>query len=309
MNRAPQDLLALPSPFLRESSVLRLLEPSSSDYGELIGRIVGGSYDKPFIVEDDELRYLMFDLEHVQAVMRIREPYALDLAYTQKMMAFLLFNPQPRNIVLAGLGGGSLAKYCYRYLPLARITVIESNPAVIALREEFMVPRDDHRFQVLEGDGAVLPARFRRDIDVFLVDAFDRNGLSASLGNVRFYEDARRRLHPAGVLVMNLTADARSCPTHVGWIHEVFGDSVIAVPVADGHNWVVFAFKDLRFRPRWKWLDSLARRLKERLGLEFPRYVTKLARCHELDVAGRIEEWYQPGDGCDPASGTVSFDR
>ena len=37
------------------------------------------------------------------------------------MMGFLLFKPQPRSIGMIGLGGGSLAKFCYRYLSRTRI--------------------------------------------------------------------------------------------------------------------------------------------------------------------------------------------
>ena len=50
-------------------------------------------------------------------------------------------------------GGGSLAKFCYRHLPDTCITVVEINPHVIALRDEFKVPPDDRRFRVVEADG------------------------------------------------------------------------------------------------------------------------------------------------------------
>jgi spermidine synthase len=56
------------------------------------------------------------------------------------MMLVLLFNPAPRSILMIGLGGGSLPKYCHRHLPQCDITVVEINPAVISLREAFQVP-------------------------------------------------------------------------------------------------------------------------------------------------------------------------
>ena len=52
--------------------------------------------------------------------MSLDEPDALVTAYTRKMMAFLLFNPAPKRIAMVGLGGGSLAKFCYRNLPKPR---------------------------------------------------------------------------------------------------------------------------------------------------------------------------------------------
>ena len=137
VNQELPGLLELPSPFLRESGMLRLMESADSPQEDLYERVVGGTYNRPYILEDGALRCLCFSVDNIQSAMRISEPYVLDLSYTQVMMAFLLFNCQPRRIALIGLGGGSIAKYCYRYLPSARIAAVESDPDVIALRDEF----------------------------------------------------------------------------------------------------------------------------------------------------------------------------
>ena len=72
-----------------------------------------------------------------QSCMLLDAPDVLALDYTRTLMGFLLFDPRPRSILMVGLGGGSLAKYCHRHLPQADITVVEINPHVIALRERF----------------------------------------------------------------------------------------------------------------------------------------------------------------------------
>ena len=282
---ASLDLLELPSPFLSEYGVLRLLEPEASRPDELYERILDGTYNKPYILEDGELRQLCLGLGNTQSVMRISDPYALDLTYTQEMMAFLLFNSQPRRIALLGLGGGSLAKYCYRYLPAARITAVENNRSVIALRDEFLIPRDDSRFSVIEADGAAYVAGLRRKVDALLVDAFDCHGIPTSLTNIDFYENARRCLSPAGVFVMNLAGERAGYLAHLGWIHQIFGESMIAVPVESGSNCVVFAQKEVHAEPQWKWLLCHAERLEARLGLKFSSYVHELKRCYHLPAA------------------------
>lgn len=277
-------LLELPSPFLREFGVLRVMESAASRPDELYERILDGTYDKPYILEDGELRQLCFGIGYTQSVMRISDPYALDLAYTQEMMAFLLFNSQPRRIALVGLGGGSLAKYFYRYLPAARITAVEKDPNVIALRDEFLIPRDDSRFSVIEADGAAYVAGLRRRVDALLVDAFDSHGLPTSLANPEFYENARRCLSPAGVFVMNLAGEKAAYLPHLDWIREIFGEAVIVVPVEDGSNCVVFAQKEMHTEPQWKWLLCHARRLESLYGLKFSTYVHELKQCYRLRV-------------------------
>jgi spermidine synthase len=95
---------------------LRLLEPPESCHETLRERLYSGSYDKPFVVDNGPRRFLHFDFGAIQSVMELSNPVRLALAYTRKMMAFLLFNRTPKRILLLGLGGGSLAKFCYANL-------------------------------------------------------------------------------------------------------------------------------------------------------------------------------------------------
>ena len=83
--------------------------------------------------------------------MQTQDPHALDLQYTRTMTGFLSFKPKPRHIGMIGLGGGSLAKFCHRYLPSARIEIVEINPHVLALRDEFWIPPDDARLTIRLG--------------------------------------------------------------------------------------------------------------------------------------------------------------
>lgn len=95
-------------------------------------------------------RALCFTRAFIQSGMRFSDPYALQFAYTRKMMGFLLFRHEPREILMLGLGGGSLAKYCHRHLPAARITAVKIDPDVIAFRDQLAVPPNDSRFSVVQ---------------------------------------------------------------------------------------------------------------------------------------------------------------
>ncbi|MDH5264023.1 MAG: fused MFS/spermidine synthase, partial [Betaproteobacteria bacterium] len=197
-------MLELPNPFGGEGGVIRLLETRQCDREAIVGRILAGTYAKPFVIEDDGARALYFSRAFIQSEMRLADPYALEFAYTRKMMGFLLFLPEPRAILQLGLGGGSLAKYCHRHLAAARITVVEIDPDVIAFRDQFLVPPDDARFRVVRGDAAQYVAQCEDDHDVVLIDAFDRDGVAPSLCTREFYRDVRGLLGRKGVMVANL---------------------------------------------------------------------------------------------------------
>ena len=59
------------------------------------------------------MRCLHLGSSMVQSAMLLKAPNDLQLVYTQYMMGFLLFHPHPRDILMIGLGGGSLAKFVY----------------------------------------------------------------------------------------------------------------------------------------------------------------------------------------------------
>mgnify|MGYP006200360609 CR=1 FL=1 len=105
------------------------------------------------------VRYLHFGSEWVQGAMRVARPFALELEYTREMMLPLLFAPHdawPARVLVIGLGAGSITKFLHRYCPQSDITVVEIDPAVIALREAFMVPPDSERFQVVQADALTI---------------------------------------------------------------------------------------------------------------------------------------------------------
>ena len=269
-------VLEIASPPPLAAGCLRLLEPVGSSQAELLQQLIDGSYRKPFIEDSGPLRYLHFQLDNVQSVMRIDDPYALCLAYTRKMMAFLLFNCAPRRILQLGLGGGSLAKFCYKHLPDAALTVVEIDRDVLALRDEFQVPPNDERFQVVEGNGVEYINQAGPRDDVVIVDACDRDGLSPTLLASELYSNLRRRLTLNGVLVVNICGDEDEVESHLARIRGVFGQRVITLPAKEDGNLIVLGF---RREPReWEGaeLDAYSRRLEERFGLAFPRYARQM---------------------------------
>ncbi len=140
-------LINIPSPFALEPGTVRLVAPAEGFGTEQLDQLREGVLGRPFIIDYGGTRNLFFTVDAVQSSMRLNDPNALVAPYTRKMMAFLLFIPTPRHVLMIGLGGGSMVKFCYRHLPRTRISVVEINPDVIALREEFAIPDDDQRWR------------------------------------------------------------------------------------------------------------------------------------------------------------------
>jgi spermidine synthase len=190
------------------------------------------------------------------------DPDFLVLSYTRTMMAFMLFNSEPKRIAVIELGGGSMPKWCYRQLPDAHITVIEINPKVVALRDQFYIPVDDDRFRVICGDGADYIVQTSESLEVLLVDGFDIHGQPPQLCSQEFYDDCYRALALDGVLLVNLCGleDRRS----IERIRRSFEDRVLVVIPEDGENKIVFAIKGERLWIRDEPTSELVDKLRSR---------------------------------------------
>lgn len=205
---------------------------------------------RPFVHRTRDSRALHFSIHEVQSFMRSDAPDALALAYTRLMMGFLLWQPQPARIGLIGLGGGSLVKFCHRHLGASHLEVVEINPHVLALRDEFEIPPDDARLAILQADGARWVRERPEAFDVLMVDGYDYDGLPSALATQRFYDDCAAALRPQGLLVLNLFRGHPHHAVHLDRLRRSFDDAVLEVPdgeageldeAAGGANSAVFA--------------------------------------------------------------------
>ncbi len=207
---------------------------------------------RPFVEETGGLLQLRFDMATVQSAMRVADPIALELEYTRVMMRCLLFNAAPKSILLIGLGGGSLVKYCHHTLPQADITAIEINPHVIALRERFQLPPDGPRLRVLQADGAAFVLAAAREAassanparpghDAILVDACHFDGPSEGINSRAFFRACRTLLSPSGVMVVNLDSEPVQCQPALEKISQAFDGAVWSVLVGSSSNRIAFA--------------------------------------------------------------------
>ena len=205
---------------------------------------------------------LHFNFPTIQSRMLKVDPDRLVLDYTRTMMGFLLLQPKPKRIVMIGLGGGSLAKYCRRTLPNSEFIAVELSDEVIALRDEFRIPPDGPRFRVLCGDGAEYLRGDAGLADVLLIDGFDSEGQPPGLCSPAFYDNCYAKLNAGGVLVVNLCANDSACGCYVGRIRSAFDEKCVVVDAEDGDNKIVFAQKCNTFPPGFNELTERLRKLE-----------------------------------------------
>ena len=224
------------------------------------------------ISESRGVRTLHVGGEAIQSAMRLDDPYALALDYTRCMMAFLLFHARPREALMIGLGGASLAKFFHKNLKKTRIRAVELDPRVVAIaREQFALPRE---VQVEIGDGA--EALAPQCCDVLVIDAYHDELHVPKLASAPFYDAAWLALAEPGVLVVNFMDDDPKLDEYLQRLERAFDGAVLALPALYDPNVLAFAFKGVPSAFEWRELRLRAEKLEARYGLPFGRYVSKL---------------------------------
>ncbi len=249
-------------------------------------RLLGTRGDAVEVSESRGVRTLHLGGEAIQSALRLTMPDRLELAYTRAMMTFLLFVPAPRDILMVGLGGGSIARFVHERLPRTRITAIELNPKVLAAARTFFgLPPDDRRLRVILGDGADHVPAYRGACDVVLLDAFDNLRSVRSLATTAFYATCRDALRPGGVFVVNFIADEPRLATYLARLGEAFDGRVLRLPSQDRINTVAFAFRGPAGPIPIAPLKRAARELERRYELPFDRFVRDLVARNPGDAA------------------------
>lgn len=194
------------------------------------------------------VRSLHLGTPWIQGSMRMDEPYALELEYVQRMMAWMLF-VEPTSVVRRhamqlGLGAASLTKFCRKTLRMT-VTAIELNPQVLAAcRGWFKLPPDDARQRVVLADAAVEVQNpmWQGTVDALQVDLYDHDAAAPVLDSEAFYADCRRLLTDDGCMTVNLFGRASSFDKSLEKMRAAFGaDALWAFKPTREGNTIVLA--------------------------------------------------------------------
>jgi spermidine synthase len=233
------------------------------------------------ITDQDGLRTLHLGGDAIQSAQRLDDPDALELEYTRAMMGFLLFRPQPRDVCLVGLGGGSMARFLLRYRTDCRLTAVELHPEVVeAARRHFGLPDDPH-LSVVVGDGAAHVAKAPPGSqDVVLVDGYGPEGIAPELASAAFYRACRDLLRPGGVAVFNLWGSDRTYADYTQRADRAFAGHTLQLPCATKANVALLAFRPPLPDTSFATLATRAEQLQADMGMDFEDFLVRMGYCN-----------------------------
>ncbi|MBV2181759.1 spermidine synthase [Castellaniella sp. MT123] len=235
--------------------------------------------DVPTLSEEDGVRYLHFNSEWIQGAMRVARPSDLVLAYTQQMMAWLLFlRPGMRDRVgILGLGAGSLLRFTLRHTR-AQVDTVERNPGVTAMCQAFFRLPGSVRSTIDHADARDWVAEPGRAgaYRALMVDLYDSQAQGPVCDEPSFYRDCYRILDEPGIMTVNLFGQHDSFEHNLQGIRAAFDGRVLCLPEIDQGNTVVLAFKGSALDLSAGDLLDTAATLESRTGLPAQRWARSL---------------------------------
>lgn len=125
--------------------------------------------------------------------------------YNERFME-LLRGLLPRRILLIGGGAFTLPKAINEELPDSRLTIVELDPALLPLAEQYFDFKPNKYTTVHTAEGSSFLASDTEVYDTIIIDAFSHAVVPASLQTAAFAADLKKHLRPGGVVAMNIIA-------------------------------------------------------------------------------------------------------
>jgi len=172
-------------------------------------------YREVLVYEEGTVRCMCFTRKcrvGRQTCIDTRAPNRFVMNYTQMMMSALFLNPEPRSILIVGLGGGTLPRALAQLLPEARFDLVEIDPAVVRVARQYFDFAPNVRLNVIEADGRVFVKRAIREgrrYDLIMLDAFDHEYIPEHLLTREFLSEVASLLSSGGVLAANTFSSSR----------------------------------------------------------------------------------------------------
>jgi len=204
-------------------------------------------YRNVVIVEEGRERCMRFETRRRQitnqACIDLKEPNKLVFEYAHGVLAGYALKPQPKRILIIGLGGGVLSNVMHEISPEAEITSVDIDPVVVEMAKEYFNYQENDKVKTEIKDGRVFVKRAllkNEKYDWIILDAFNGDYIPEHLMSKEFLSEVKGLLDDDGLLSANTFSNSKLYDYESATYQHVFGDLQIFKAPTKG-NRVIFA--------------------------------------------------------------------
>ena len=212
----------------------------------------------------------------IQSSMILKAPDQLDLRYSRSMTAALALHPAPQDVLLVGLGGASIAKFIQRQFPDIRLDVVELDPDVVKVCQEYFEFKGTPGTRVIVMDGRMYFKRSAKTYDVILLDAYAADRIPFHMTTLEFVKSVKSRLKPGGLVATNLWEYSvnRFYMAELKTYQMTF-PQLYLFRASDSGNVIVFATLGEKQAPKAGWVAQARTLAADKdLGFDLPKLIS-----------------------------------
>jgi len=165
-------------------------------------------YNHIRVADESGMRTMDFDNLR-QSAMLLDDPWELRLRYTRFLALALAFQPDPKRVLVLGLGGGSFPKRLYRDFPQVAVDAVDIDPEVLRIAKRYFQVPEDSRLRLHRQDGRRFIQETTEKYDLIFLDAYNSDTIPFHLTTREFYRELEAHLAPGGVVVSNIIGALR----------------------------------------------------------------------------------------------------
>jgi spermidine synthase len=147
-----------------------------------------------------------------QTCIDLKQPNRMVFEYTRMVLGALYLKPDPHAILIVGLGGGTLPRTLEQVLPQADIDVVEIDPAVVGVAQQYFGFRPDERIHLIVQDGRAYvrqSLRGAKRYDLIILDAYEHQYIPEHMLTREFLTEVRSLLAPGGIVAANTFSSSK----------------------------------------------------------------------------------------------------
>ena len=154
------------------------------------------------------IRYLAFDRTRgSQSAAKPGDPAHLEFHYTQTTFVSLAFlEEDPKDVLIVGLGGGSMPMFLRHYYPQTVIDAVDIDPVVVEVAQKYFAFKPDEKMNVVTRDGRLYLRRSKKRYDIIILDAYNSLSIPFHLTTREFLQQVSDHLKPGGIVASNVGA-------------------------------------------------------------------------------------------------------
>lgn len=174
-----------------------------------------------------EMRARARSREALESAIDLSNPLRLVVAYTKTLYAGLFLQPEPKRVLMVGLGGAGFHRPFVAVFPDALLQTVELDAKVLELCQTRMAFQPTERTPVALMDGRMFVKRDKQKWDWLILDAFRGGFVPPHLKTEEFYQECAARLNERGVFIVNLHSNTQLYPSDLKTMQKVFPQVVL----------------------------------------------------------------------------------